>query len=85
MVEVRLEMIREEWIDELIDEIDGFESIDVQQISWGYGRSSNENDFIFFEIDTDRVEDEDFKENFEKELSNWLGSATLIRSIIVTN
>lgn len=85
MVEVRLEMMREEWIDELIDEIDGFESIDVQQISWGCGRSSNENDFIFFEIDTDRVEDEDFKENFEKELSNWLRSATLIRSIIVTN
>lgn len=80
MVEVRLEMMREEWVDSLFNEICKFESIDARQISWGKGRSSNEDDFIYFEIETDRFDYNKFKE----ELTNWLGSATLIRSITVT-
>lgn len=81
MVEVRLEMMREEWIDNLFNEIYFFDSLNIRQISWGYGRSSNEHDFVFFEIEADRVEDENFKE----ELTNWLRSAALIRSITIKN
>lgn len=80
MVEVRLEMMREEWIDSLFNEIYDFESINAQQVTWGYGQSSNEDDFVFFEIGANEVEDDEF----EEELAKWLGSDTLIRSIIVT-
>ena len=85
MVEVRLEMMREEWIDNLFNEIYFFDSLNIRQISWGYGRSSNEDDFVFFEIEADRVEDENFKENFKEELVSWLRSAALIRSITIKN
>lgn len=83
MVEVRLEMMREEWIDSLFNEIYFFDSLNIQQVSWGLGRSSAEDDFVFFEIEADRVEDEDFKENFKEELASWLRSAALIRSITI--
>lgn len=85
MVEVRLEMMREEWIDSLFNEIYFFDSLTIQQMSWGLGRSSAEDDFVFFEIEADRVEDEDFKENFKEELVSWLRSAALIRSITIKN
>ena len=85
MVEVRLEMMREEWIDSLFNEIYFFDSLTIQQMSWGLGRSSAEDDFVFFEIEADRVEDEDFKENFKEELASWLRSAALIRSITIKN
>ena len=81
MVEVRLEMMREEWVDSLFNEIYFFDSLNIQEISWGYGRSSNEDDFVFFEIETDRIDDVEFKE----ELTNWLRSAALIRSITIKN
>ena len=85
MVEVRLEMMREEWIDSLFNEIYFFDSLNIHQISWGLGRSSAEDDFVFFEIEADRVEDEDVKENFKEELASWLRSAALIRSITIKN
>ena len=85
MVEVRLEMMREEWIDSLFNEIYFFDSLTIQQMSWGLGRSSAEDDFVFFEIEADRDEDEDFKENFKAELASWLRSAALIRSITIKN
>lgn len=81
MVEVRLEMMREEWIDNLFNEIYFFDSLNIRQISWGYGQSSNEDDFVFFEIEADRVDDVEFK----AELSSWLRSAALIRSITIKN
>ena len=81
MVEVRLEMMREEWIDNLFNEIYDFESINAQQVTWGYGRSSAEDDFVFIEIGANEVEDDDFKE----ELASWLRSAALIRSITIKN
>ena len=84
MIEVRLEMMREEWIDTLFNEIYFFDSLNIQQISWGIGRSSAEDDFVFFEIEADRVEDEDVKE-FKEELASWLRSAALIRSIAIKN
>lgn len=81
MVEVRLEMMREEWVDSLFNEIYFFDSLNIQQISWGYGQSSNEDDFVFFEIETDRIDDVEFK----AELASWLRSAALIRSITIKN
>lgn len=81
MVEVRLEMMREEWVDSLFNEIYFFDSLNIQEISWGYGRSSNEDDFVFFEIETDRIDDVEFK----AELASWLRSAALIRSITIKN
>lgn len=85
MVEVRLEMMREEWVDSLFNEIYFFDSLNIRQISWGYGQSSVEDDFVFFEIEADRVEDENFKENFKAELASWLRSSALIRSITIKN
>lgn len=85
MVEVRLEMMREEWVNSLFNEIYFFDSLNIRQISWGLGRSSSEDDFVFFEIVADRVEDGDFKENFKAELASWLRSAALIRSITIKN